>query len=72
MNEPAEGFRDALARDVLRATRARIEEKVFSLTCPVHGRKPRWKSVATTGTQADLTFDCCCETLAGMIRDALR
>jgi hypothetical protein len=65
-------FSESLAQDVLKATRAKIEANVFSLTCPVHGMKPKWKSVQSTGTTADLKFDCCCQKLASMIQKALQ
>ena len=77
MNEPlipncGSPFEEELAKDVLAATRAKIEAKVMSLTCPAHGQKPSWKSVHTTGTKADLQFNCCCQQLAEMIQKALR
>ncbi len=72
MSEGNGSFQESLAQDVLRATRARIEAKVMSLECPVHEQKPRWKSVQTTGTTADLQFDCCCTTLAEMLKKALQ
>jgi hypothetical protein len=50
MNPDEKSFSDSLAQDVLKATRSKIEAKVFSLTCPVHGTKPKWKSVQSTGT----------------------
>jgi hypothetical protein len=71
MNDGPESFQESLAKDVLAATRSKIEAKVMSLTCPIHGEKPKWKSVQTTGTQADLQFSCCCQTLAGMLQKAL-
>ena len=72
MNEDTKSFKDSLAKDVLAATRAKIETQVMSLTCPTHGEKPKWKSVHQTGTQADLQFACCCQTLAGMVQKALQ
>jgi hypothetical protein len=71
-NEKGEGFGSDLARKVLAATRAEIEKKVMGLHCPVHGEKPRWKSVKTTGTEADLEFECCCRELAARIEKALQ
>jgi hypothetical protein len=71
-NEKSEGFGNDLAKKVLAATRAEIEKRVMGLNCPVHGDKPRWKSVKTTGTEADLEFDCCCQELARMIEKALK
>jgi|GEM_PF-3366861 hypothetical protein len=72
MSDGGDGFKESLARDVLAATRAKIEARVMSLECPVHGQKPRWKSVQTTGTTADLQFDCCCQALADRVAQALR
>jgi hypothetical protein len=72
VSDGPDGFKESLAKDVLAATRARIEAKVMSLECPIHGQKPKWKSVKTTGTSADLKFDCCCNTLAEMVRTALQ
>jgi hypothetical protein len=72
MNPDEKSFSDSLAQDVLKATRSKIEAKVFSLTCPVHGTKPKWKSVQSTGTTADLKFNCCCQELAAMVQKALQ
>jgi hypothetical protein len=72
MSTENDSFRESLSKDVLAATRAKIEGKVMSLVCPVHGSKPRWKSVQSTGTTADLKFDCCCQELATMIQNALK
>ncbi len=71
--EPKGGsFQDDLAKQVLAATRAQIEKRVMGLTCPDHGEKPRWKSVHTTGTEADLEFECCCNKLAELLQKTLQ
>jgi hypothetical protein len=72
MSEGNQGFKESLAKEVLATTRAKIEANVMSLECPVHGKRPQWKSVRTTGTTADLQFTCCCQALADRVQKALQ
>lgn len=66
-------FKDKIQQQALQATVRAIEEKIGSLTCPTHGEHPRLKFSEDSGPgQQKMSFDCCCDTLALMLQEALK
>lgn len=68
-----ESFKAKLQKDALAATVKAMEEKISSLTCPDHGQTPRLKFSEDSGPgQQKMSFDCCCDKLAGLLQEVLK
>ncbi len=71
--EMDENFKEQLQKQVLEATVKTVQQKIASLTCPVHGQSPRLKFSEDSGPgQEKMSFDCCCDQLARMLQEALK
>jgi hypothetical protein len=68
-----DGFKQQLQKKTLEATVKTVQEKIASLVCPVHQQSPRLKFSEDSGPgEQKMSFDCCCDTLARMLQEALK
>jgi hypothetical protein len=67
-----DSFKEKLQKQALEATVKTIQEKITSLDCPNHHRSPKLKFSEDSGPgKQKMSFDCCCDTLARMLEEAL-
>jgi hypothetical protein len=68
-----DGFQRQLQKKTLEATVKTVQEKIASLVCPAHRQSPQLKFSEDSGPgEQKMSFDCCCDTLAQMLREALK
>jgi hypothetical protein len=66
-------FKDQIQKRALEATVKAIQEKIETLTCPVHHQSPRLKFSEDSGPgKQKMNFDCCCNQLSEMLQNALK
>ncbi len=66
-------FKEQLQKQALEATVKTVQQKIGSLVCPTHQRNPKLKFSEDSGPgEQKMSFDCCCDTLAGMLQEALK
>ena len=60
-------------QQALEATLKALQEKVASLTCPIHHQSPKLKTSEGAGPgKQNMFFDCCCDTLKKIMEEALK
>ncbi len=65
-------FKEDIQKSALEATLKVLEAKASSLVCPIHGKSPKLKMNEGAGPgQQNMGFDCCCDTLAKMMKETL-
>ncbi len=68
-----ENFKEQLQKQALEATVKTVQQKIVSLVCPVHEQSPKLKFSEDSGPgEQKMSFDCCCDTLAGMLQEVLK
>ena len=68
-----ESFQGKLQKDILEATVKAMEGKVSGLICPDHRKSPRLKFSEDSGPgQQKMSFECCCDKLAGLLQETLK
>jgi len=68
-----ESFQSKLQKDALAATVKATEERIVALLCPDHQKSPLLKFSEDSGPgQQKMSFDCCCDKLAGMLQETLK
>jgi len=68
-----ESFQEKLKRDTLEAAVKTVRQKIETLRCPAHDQAPRLKFSEDSGSgEQKMSFDCCCDVLAGMLQEALK
>jgi hypothetical protein len=68
-----ESFQEKLKKDTLEAAVKAVREKIDSLRCSVHGQAPQLKFSEDSGSgEQKMSFDCCCDVLAGMLQKVLQ
>jgi hypothetical protein len=68
-----EDFKEELQKRALEATVKAVQEKIASLTCPVHHQSPRLKFSEDSGPgEQKMSFDCCCNALSDLLQEALK
>lgn len=68
-----DSFKDQIQKQALEATVKAIQEKIGSLSCPVHHQNPRLKFSEDSGPGGQkMSFDCCCTTLSEMLQQTLK
>ena len=66
-------LKSEIQKQVLQATVKAIEGKIGTLSCPDHGERPKLKFSEDSGPgKQKMSFDCCCEKLAGLLQEALK
>jgi hypothetical protein len=62
-----------IQKQALQAAVKAIEGRLAALVCPEHGEKPRLKFSEDSGPgKQKMSFDCCCDRLAGMLQETLK
>jgi hypothetical protein len=68
-----DGFQRQLQQQALEASVKAVQQKIASLVCPTHQENPELKFSEDSGPgEQKMSFHCCCDTLAGMLQEALR
>jgi hypothetical protein len=72
-NSGSESFKDQIQKQALEATLKALQEKVATLTCPIHHQNPKLKTSEGGGPgKQNMFFDCCCDTLKKMMEETLK
>jgi hypothetical protein len=65
-------FKEDIQKSALEGALKALETKASSLVCPIHGKSPKLKMNEGAGPgKQNMGFDCCCDTLAKMMKEAL-
>jgi hypothetical protein len=68
-----DSFKEQLQKQALEATVKTVQQKISTLVCPTHGQNPKLKFSEDSGPgEQKMSFDCCCDTLAKLLQEALK
>ena len=68
-----DSFKEKVQKQALEATVKVLQDKIASLTCPMHGQHPRLKFSEDSGPgHQKMSFDCCCDELARILQDKIK